>query len=112
MGQIMNLLAAGDAAAGMNGGIMLIVYVVAIVGLMYFLTIRPQRKEQARMQAMMESLEVGDSVLTNSGFYGVIIDIADADTVIVEFGNNKNCRIAMQKAAISQVEKAGKSADK
>ena len=36
--------------------------------------------------------------------YGVIIDMTD-DTVIVEFGNNKNCRIPMQKAAIVQVEK-------
>mgnify|MGYP003301421463 CR=1 FL=1 len=31
-------------------------------------------------------------------------DISD-DTVIVEFGNNKNCRIPMQKSAITQVEK-------
>ena len=38
-------------------------------------------------------------------FYGIIIDITD-DTVIVEFGNNKNCRIPMQKSAIAQVEKA------
>ena len=37
---------------------------------------------------------------------GTIIDIED-DTVIVEFGNNKNCRIPMQKAAIADVEKAG-----
>ena len=42
---------------------------------------------------------------TTSGFYGIIIDITD-DTVIVEFGNNKNCRIPMQKSAIVQVEKA------
>ena len=49
--------------------------------------------------------EVGDTALTTSGFYGVIIDITD-DDVIVEFGNNKNCRIPMQKAAIAQVEKA------
>ena len=56
------------------------------------------------MNAMLSSLEIGDSVLTNSGFYGVVIDITD-DTVIVEFGNNKNCRIPMQKSAISQVEK-------
>ena len=48
---------------------------------------------------------VGDTVLTTSGFYGVIIDITD-DDLIVEFGNNKNCRIPMQKAAIAQVEKA------
>ena len=35
-----------------------------------------------------------------------IIDITD-DDVIVEFGNNKNCRIPMQKAAIAQIEKPG-----
>ena len=55
---------------------------------------------------MLASMEIGDSVLTTSGFYGVLIDISD-DTVIVEFGNNKNCRVPMQKAAIAQVEKAG-----
>ena len=38
--------------------------------------------------------------------YAVILDITD-DDVIVEFGNNKNCRIPMQKAAIAQIEKPG-----
>ena len=52
----------------------------------------------------LASMEVGDTALTTSGFYGVIIDITDED-VIVEFGNNKNCRIPMQKAAIAQIEK-------
>lgn len=47
---------------------------------------------------------MGDTALTSSGFYGVIIDMTD-DTVIVEFGSNKNCRIPMQKQAIVQVEK-------
>ena len=55
---------------------------------------------------MLASMEVGDTALTTSGFYGVIIDITD-DDVIVEFGNNKNCRIPMQKAAIAQIEKPG-----
>ena len=55
-------------------------------------------------QELMDSIEKGDYVLTTSGFYGVIIDITD-DDVIVEFGNNKNCRISMQKKAIAQVEK-------
>ncbi|MBP5624175.1 MAG: preprotein translocase subunit YajC [Lachnospiraceae bacterium] len=78
----------------------------AILGVFfYFMIIKPQKKEQKRTAAMLSSLEVGDSVLTNSGFYGNVIDIAD-DTVIVEFGNNKNCRIPMQKSAIAQVEKA------
>lgn len=99
----MGILLTQDAAAG--SGIVMVVYIVVIVVFMYFIMIRPQKKEQKRMAAMLAELEVGDSVLTNSGFYGTIIDITD-DMVIIEFGNNKNCRIPMQKAAISQIEKA------
>ena len=54
---------------------------------------------------MLNDMEVGDAIVTTGGFYGVIIDITDED-VIVEFGNNKNCRIPMRKAAIAEVEKA------
>ena len=50
-------------------------------------------------------MEVGDSVVTTSGFYGVVIDMTEED-VIVEFGNNKNCRIPMRKQASAEVEKA------
>ncbi len=57
-----------------------------------------------KLNAMLAELAVGDSVVTTSGFYGVVIDITDED-VIVEFGSNKNCRIPMKKTAISQVEK-------
>ena len=53
---------------------------------------------------MLAELAIGDTVLTTSGFYGTVIDISD-DMVIIEFGNNKNCRIPMQKSAIMQVEK-------
>lgn len=84
---------------------MLVFYVVIIGGMFYFMMYRPQKKEQKKMQTMLSSLEIGDSVLTNSGFYGTIIDITE-DMVIVEFGNNKNCRIPMNKSAIAQVEKA------
>ena len=65
---------------------------------------RIKKKQQKKMNEILASMEVGDSVLTTSGFYGVVLDITD-DVVIVEFGNNKNCRIPMQKAAIVAVEK-------
>ena len=84
--------------------IVLIAVYALIFGGFWFIFIRPQKKEQKRMTAMLSALEIGDSILTNSGFYGVVIDITD-DTVIVEFGSNKNCRIPMQKTAIAQVEK-------
>ena len=86
----------------------IVIYVVALGLMMYFLAIKPQKKQQKAQQQLMDSIEVGDYVLTTSGFYGVIMDITD-DDVIVEFGNNKNCRISMQKKAIAQVEKAKSS---
>lgn len=70
---------------------------------MYFLAIRPQKKQEKEQKAMLASMAVGDTVLTTAGFYGVVIDITN-DTVIVEFGNNKNCRIPMQKSSIIQLE--------
>ena len=88
-----------------GGTIMLVVYVAVIMGFFYFFFSRPQKKEKNRLQAMLDALEVGDAICTTSGFYGIVIDITD-DTVIVEFGNNKQCRIPMQKSAIAQVEKA------
>lgn len=83
----------------------IIIYVAALGLMMYFLAIKPQKKQQKEQQRLMDSIEIGDYVLTTSGFYGVIMDITE-DDVIVEFGNNKNCRISMQKKAIAQVEKA------
>lgn len=93
-----------NAEGGMGLGFT-IVWMVVLFGIMYFLMIRPQKKEQKRMQAMLSAMEVGDSIVTTGGFYGVIIDMTDED-VIVEFGNNKNCRIPMRKQAIAEVEKA------
>ena len=80
----------------MNNPIVLILFYVVIIGGFWWLL--------KRVQLMLSELAVGDTVLTTSGFYGVVIDITDED-VIVEFGSNKNCRIPMQKSAIMQVEK-------
>ena len=85
--------------------VIIVVYIVIFAVFLYFISIRPQKKQQKKMDAMIAALEVGDSILTTSGFYGVVIDITD-EVVIVEFGSNKNCRIPMQKSAIVQVEKA------
>ncbi len=95
------------AAQGSGGPSLILLFVVyaVIFGGFWFVFIRPQKKEQKRVQAMISEMEVGDTVLTTSGFYGVIIDIQESD-IIVEFGNNKNCRIPMQKTAVAQIEKA------
>lgn len=99
------LTASGNAAANGGGMMVMVLYIVIIVVIGYFMMYRPNKKEKMRVATMLSEMEVGDTVLTTSGFYGEIIDITEED-VIVEFGNNKNCRIPMQKAAIVQVEKA------
>lgn len=93
----------------MSSTVVIIIYIVALFAIMYFLSIRPERKKQKELQALVNSLEIGDSIVTTSGFYGIIIDITD-DMVIVEFGQNKNCRIPMDKTAIANVEKLNKPA--
>ncbi|MDR1700460.1 MAG: preprotein translocase subunit YajC [Lachnoclostridium sp.] len=87
--------------------IMMIVWIVIIFGFLYFIMIRPQKKQQREHDALMATMEIGDSILTTSGFYGVIIDLKD-EIIIVEFGSNKNCRIPMKKDAVVEIEKAKK----
>ncbi|MCD8380497.1 MAG: preprotein translocase subunit YajC [Lachnospiraceae bacterium] len=101
----MAILLTSDTAPSTGSLIAMIVVYAVIFGAMYLFMFRPQRKEQKRVAAMIAAVEIGDYVLTNSGFYGSVIDITE-DTVIVEFGNNRNCRIPMQKSAIAQIEKA------
>lgn len=100
----LGLLEAAQPNAGASW-IIMIAY-IAIFGLgIYFLIVKPQKKEQQRHNMLIASMEVGDYVLTTAGFYGTVIDIQD-DTIIVEFGNNKNCRIPMKKQAVVEIEKA------
>lgn len=96
----MSILAASNAGAWSG----MIIWLVILFAFMYFFMIRPQQKETKKKNQMMAELAIGDTVLTTSGFYGIVIDVAD-DTIIVEFGNNRNCRIPMQRAAVSAIEK-------
>ncbi len=98
---MLSILASSGASSAAGMGVLWLVFLFAF---MYFFMIRPQKKETQKKNAMLSELATGDTVLTTSGFYGTVIDITD-DTVIVEFGSNKNCRIPMQKSAIAAVEK-------
>ena len=95
---------AATTTGGSTGMVFTLGYLVIIGALFYFIAIRPQKKQQKAHAAMLTTIANGDSVLTSSGFYGVVIDVME-DVVIVEFGNNKNCRIPMQKSAIIEIEK-------
>ena len=97
-------LTSAEATASTSSIISMVLVYGAVIAVFYFLFMRPQRKEQKQKAQLLAALAVGDSVRTTGGFIGTVIDIND-DMVIVEFGNNKNCRIPMVKEAIVEVEK-------
>ena len=99
------MLLSTSTTSGAGAMLSLVVPLAIFFLLMYFMIMRPQKKEQQRVKSMLAAMEVGDTVVTTSGFYGVLINITEED-VIVEFGNNRNCRIPMRKSAIAEVEKA------
>jgi preprotein translocase subunit YajC len=55
----------------------------AMFGIMYFLLIRPQKKQQQKVQDMLSNLEVGDSIVTIGGLHGIIDEINDAAKTVV-----------------------------
>ena len=69
---------------------MTILMLVVCFGLMYFLTIRPQKKKEEELKQMMETLEVGDSVLTTSGFYGVVVDLVTTNIAVSQWRNQQS----------------------
>ena len=94
------MLLSTSTTSGAGAMLSLVIPLAIFFLLMYFMIMRPQKKEQQRVKSMLAAMEVGDTVVTTSGFYGVLINITEED-VIVEFGNNRNCRIPMRKSAIA-----------
>lgn len=102
----------GDAAATTSSGsnifgslassnpVMLIVlYCVLLVGVMYFLSVRPNQKREKQMAEMRSSIGVGDSIVTNSGLFGKVVDIT-YECFIIEFGMNKGVRVPVVKGEV------------
>jgi preprotein translocase subunit YajC len=73
---------------------------ILLLGVMYFLMIRPQMKRQKEHRAMLEKLAKGDEVLTNGGIAGTVTDIGE-NFITVEIADN--VRIRVQKGAIANV---------
>ena len=60
----------------------MLINVVLIIGIVYFLLIRPQRKERQRHQEMLKNLATGDRVLTNGGILGQIVHVGETEMTI------------------------------
>lgn len=105
--------ATGAATAGTPTGtiVSLGLYAVFFVGVMFFMVIRPQKKREKKMKEMMTNIRTGDSVMTNSGMYGKIVDVTE-DCFIIEFGTNRGIRIPVQKSEVAGVREPNLSSKK
>ena len=72
----------GNQSGGL-GFIGIILMYAVILGAMYFIMIRPQRKKQKEEKKMRENLQVGDEIVTIGGIYGRVISLKE-DTFVIE----------------------------
>lgn len=79
------------------------IYLVAFMGIFYFLLIRPQKKKSQELNKLRESLVVGDDVITIGGIKGRVRGISDED-ITLEIGSNSSL-LVVKKWAIHSVEK-------
>lgn len=93
-----------DVAADATGGSLLglLLPMVLMFAVFYFLLIRPQRKKDKKVKAMLSALKQGDRISTIGGIFGTITDIKD-DTIELTVGKD-NVKLIMARWAIRQVE--------
>lgn len=72
-----------------------------IIGFFFVFLILPEKKRQKNLKKMMDSLKVGDKVMTRGGVIGKIINVKE-DSIIIESGP-ENTRIEMSKVAVGTV---------
>lgn len=72
-----------------------------IIGFFFVFLILPEKKRQKNLKKMMDSLKVGDKVMTRGGVIGKIVNVKE-DSIIIESGP-ENIRIEMSKVAVGTV---------
>ena len=87
----------------MGGMLNPIILMVIMFLIMYFIVIRPQKKQQKEFEDMLLNLKKGDKILTRGGIYVVIIDFVgkDKQKILVDAGNGTKFQISRSYIATS-----------
>ena len=96
------LLEQASTGNGGLGGLVSLLPIVLIFAVMYFLMIRPQKKQEKEAQAMRDNLSVGDEITTIGGIIGEVVSIKD-ETVTIET-SKAGTKIRFLKSAIRSVD--------
>ncbi len=93
--------AAGAAAGAQVGSILMMILPLALmIGIFYFLILRPEKKRNKEMQQMLNNIQVADEVVTNGGIIGRVLSVKE-DTVLIETGSDRT-KIRVLKSAIAR----------
>ena len=79
-----------------------IIMIVAMLAILYFFMIRPQKKQEKETQAMRNALQVGDEITTIGGIIGKIVSIKE-ETCMIETGHDRT-KIRILKSAVRNVD--------
>jgi preprotein translocase subunit YajC len=82
------------------------IFILALLALMWFMLIRPQRRRQQDAQRLLETIGVGKEIVTAGGLYGTITAV-DGDEVRVEIADGVEVRIAKRAVAAVVSEDQG-----
>jgi preprotein translocase subunit YajC len=74
--------------------------IAAVFVIFYFFLIRPQQKQMKDHQAMLDSVQKGDKILTTGGLYGTVVGIKGTD---LEVRFAENVKLTVARSAVSKV---------
>ncbi len=95
----MNFLTTSTSAQG-GSSMTMILMMVGLFAVMYFMTIRPQKKRQKEEQEMRNAVEVGDDITTIGGICGKVVTVKE-NHLIIETGADRN-RMQITRWAVQQ----------
>jgi preprotein translocase subunit YajC len=101
------LVLAADPGAG--GGLMQFLLLFAPLFLIwYFLIIRPQQRQRAKLKELLENLKTGDRVVTSGGIYGTIVAFRDT---IVQLQVAPQVKLDVARSAVTGLQSSEEKSD-
>lgn len=106
------MAAAADNPAGGSSFLFSLISFAVIIIFFYFILIRPQKKQDKEAQAMRDSVQIGDEIMTKGGIIGFVVKKTE-DTIVIETGGDKS-KLRIKSWAIQEnitmTEKAAEAA--
>ena len=103
---MVNFLTAGLGAGTGMGSTMIMM--VAMIGIFYFMLIRPENKRKKEAEQMRSSVKKGDKITTIGGIVGTVVDVKE-NNIVIETSADQ-VRIELAKWALSTNETAAEAA--